>query len=273
MVGVVPFFVTGDLKSVQQQMYKDPKLAAFITKMQQEYPFTFSKDIKIATDDWPYLYQEKPGIPSLFFFLAVLMAIVLVRRAWRWDARNLAVRWHRSHWHFFFLGAGFLLLEVQNVSKAPVVLGNTWQVNAIIVSSVLVMALMANFLAHRFPNIKTELAYTGLFTITLALYFIDLSQFAFLPYGLKALIVGGLTTLPMLFSGVIFVRSFACAVRKDEALGANMIGSLAGALLQSVTFLTGIKALLLVVFVLYALSAVMLIQQDRGLVRSDNPAS
>jgi hypothetical protein len=67
-------------------------------------------------------------------------------------------------------------------------------------------------------------------------------------------VVGGLTTLPMLFSGIIFVRSFASAEGKDEALGANMVGSLVGALLQSITFIVGIKALLLIVAGLYLLS-------------------
>src|SRR5262249_26029966 len=42
--------------------------------------------------------------------------------------------------------------------------------------------------------------------------------------------------------------------RKDLALGANLIGALAGGLLQSVTFLTGIRALLLVVAGLYLLA-------------------
>jgi hypothetical protein len=50
------------------------------------------------------------------------------------------------------------------------------------------------------------------------------------------------------------VRSFAAAKDKSNALGANLIGSLAGALLQSITFITGIKALLLVVAGFYLLS-------------------
>jgi hypothetical protein len=58
----------------------------------------------------------------------------------------------------------------------------------------------------------------------------------------------------MLFSGIIFIRSFANAAEKDEALGANMVGSLMGALIQSITFVVGIKALLLIVAGLYSLS-------------------
>jgi len=58
----------------------------------------------------------------------------------------------------------------------------------------------------------------------------------------------------MLFSGIIFIRSFAIAKEKNNALGANLIGALVGALLQSITFMTGIKALLLVVAGFYLLS-------------------
>lgn len=147
-----------------------------------------------------------------------------------------------------------MLLEVQNISKASVALGNTWLINAVIVSGVLVMILLANLIAARFQGISLVTVYICLFTICLALYFIDIARFAFLSYGIKAVIVGSLTTLPMVFSGIVFIRSFANVSRKDEALGANFIGALVGALLQSITFVTGIKALLLIVLGLYFLA-------------------
>ena len=134
------------------------------------------------------------------------------------------------------------------------VLGNTWQVNAVIISSILAMALLANWIAYRFPKLPLTLVYFLLVGTCLALYFIDLARFGFLPYPLKATIVGVLTSLPMLFSGIVFVRSFAIAQDKSNALGANLIGALVGALLQSITFITGIKALLLVVAGFYLLS-------------------
>jgi len=43
-----------------------------------------------------------------------------------------------------FWARAFLLLEVQNISKAAVVLGNTWLVNAVVISGVLAMILLAN---------------------------------------------------------------------------------------------------------------------------------
>ena len=102
-----------------------------------------------------------------------------------------------------------------------------------------------------FPALPSGMAYAGLCGTCVALYFVDISRFAFLPYATKAVLVGSLTSLPMLFSGIVFIRSFTAVARKDWALGANLIGSLVGGLLQSVTFVTGIRALLLIVAGLY----------------------
>lgn len=247
-------FVTGNLDSARRQIAQNQRLGAYINQLQQGYPLSLSYTTKITTDDWPYIYLKSPVIPVLYYLLAGLMLLVLYRSSKKWQASDIIARWHRSHWHFFFLGAAFLLLEVQNISKASVVLGNTWETNAVIVSGVLVMALLANWIAYKFRSIQISAVYMALIAICLALYFVDLAQFAFLPYAAKVLVVGGLTTLPMLFSGIIFVRSFASAERKDEALGANIVGSLVGALIQSATFVVGVKALLLIVTGMYTLS-------------------
>jgi hypothetical protein len=180
-------------------------------------------------------------------------------------------RWQRADWHFFFLGAAFLLLEVQNISKASVVLGNTWWVNAVIISGILTMILLANLVASRFPRLPLALVYLALVGSCLALYFVDISQFAFLPYATKAVLVGTLTTVPMLFSGIVFIRSFVRVEQKDTALGANLIGALVGGLLQSVTFVIGIKALLLIVAGLYVLA--LLTRPRFGSPRSQADAS
>jgi hypothetical protein len=250
--GVV--LIAGDLDTVRNQIEQNPQLRSYITELQQADPISLPLTTKITTDDWPYIYLASPKIPVLFYLLIGLMLLLLFHSLKRWKVPNIRTQWGRSHWHFFFLGAAFLLLEVQNISKASVILGNTWQTNAAIVSGVLIMVLLANLVAKNFPNIKIEFVYVALISITISLYFFDLAQLASLPYGVKVLAVGCLTTLPMLFSGIIFIRSFASAERKDEALGANMVGSFVGALLQAITFLVGISALLLIVAGFYVLS-------------------
>jgi hypothetical protein len=97
----------------------------------------------------------------------------------------------------------------------------------------------------------------------LLLYSLDLFEFMYLPYAARAVVIGGLSALPILFSGIVFIRSFAESANKHQALGANLMGSLVGGLLQSITFVTGIKALLLMVAALYLVSALTLLQWNR----------
>ena len=247
-------FITGDLRNVQKQLRENSRLSAYIKHEQKAYPLQLTHQTKIITDDWPYLYLESPKIPLLYYLLIGLMIIIFARSYRKWQAHENISFINRASSHFFFLGAAFLLLEVQNISKAAVVLGNTWQVNVVIISSILGVALLANWIAYKFPRLPITPVYLLLIGSSLGLYFIDLAKFGVLPYFIKAAIVGSLTSLPMLFSGIVFVRSFAIARDKSNALGANLIGALIGALLQSITFITGIKALLLVVAGFYLLS-------------------
>ncbi len=253
--GGVLFVAGDDRAAVEARVAADPKLAALVTEWQARYPREAAPvPPRSTTDDWPYLYLEAPGVPVLYYLLAALLAALYAvgrRVLGKSGASAGAGDWGRAGWHFFFLGAGFMLLEVQNISKASVVLGNTWVVNAVIISCVMVMILLANLTAARFPKLPLGPVYALLVCSCVGLYFLDLSRFAFLPYTAKAAVTGLLTSLPMFFSGIVFVRSFAAAPRKDAALGANLIGALFGGLVQSVTFVTGIKALLLIVALLY----------------------
>lgn len=246
--------IAGNQEAARTQMERDPQLKWVIEEWQNRFPLAFTCSTCLATDDWPYMYLPSPGIPTLYYLLAGLLLILFVRSCRSWGVTGLFTRWESAHWHFFFLGAAFMLLEVQNISKAAVVLGSTWVVNAVIISGVLIMVLVANLIVSRFPRLPAGPVFGILWGICGILYFVDLASFAFLPYLTKALLVGGLATLPMLFSGIIFIRSFQVCRNKDQALGANLFGSLVGAILQSVTFITGIKSLLLVVAGLYGVA-------------------
>jgi hypothetical protein len=256
-------FVTGDDPAlIRKQIDGSDRLREVIGRWQQTDPVPLPGTTHIATDDWPYIYLEEPRIPPLFLLLALLMAGLFAWGCYRQGGGGrLLAGWDRSSWHFFFLGAAFLLLEVQNISKAAVVLGNTWGINAVIISAILGLILLANLIAAWRPQLHLLPVYLLLGATCLGLYLVDLSRFAFLPYATRCLVVGLLTSLPMLFSGIIFIRSFASVPGKDTALGANLLGALVGGLLQTITFLTGIKFLLLLVAGLY-LAAFLCRPQD-----------
>lgn len=245
-------FVAGDQAAIGAQVARNARLARLISNWQQANPLSISHATRVATDDWPYIYLEKPSIPTLYLLLAFLLAGLVAYGRHQLGTRAEGTRWKRADWHFLFMGVAFMLLETQNISKASVVLGNTWLVNAVIISAIMLMILLSNLVAFLFPRIPTTLVASGLIGTCVALYFIDLSSFAFLPFLTKAIVVGLLTTLPMLFSGLIFIDSFARTKHKDAALGANLMGALIGGALQSITYVIGIKALLLVVAALYA---------------------
>ena len=247
-------FVAGNSEMARQRITENAPLRSLIAGWQKMFPSQFTYSTPVTTDDWPYLYLHNRQIPLLYGLLALLMPGLFFYTKWRANLGPLVRGWKMVHWHFFFLGAGFLLLEVQNISKAAVVLGNTWWVNAVVISGILAMILLANWISLRFAVIPLSLVYVGLIGSCAILYFVDLSQFAFLPYFEKALVVGFLAGLPVMFSGVIFARSFSAVSRKDSALGSNLFGAMIGGLLQSLTFITGIKALLLVAAGLYGMA-------------------
>lgn len=244
-------FIVGDLEQVRRRIDADPALAAAIADWQKRFPLQLSGETIVATDDWPYIYLESNHVPPLYWLLGLTLLVLFQLANLLLGTRELLSNWRLRHVHFFFLGAAFMLLEVQNISKTAVVLGNTWDVNAVIIASIMVVILVANLLAALWPKLPLPLVYAGLIGSAVGLYLVDLAWFASLPYFIRAVVVGLLTNLPMLFSGVVFIRSFAGTEGKDSALGANLFGALVGGLLQSVTFVTGIKALLLIVAGLY----------------------
>ena len=52
--------------------------------------------------------------------------------------------------------------------------------------------------------------------------------------------------------GIIFIQSFSRAERPNVAFGSNLLGAGVGGLLESISFVTGIKALVVLVGLFYA---------------------
>jgi SAM-dependent methyltransferase len=206
-----------------------------------------------ATDNWPYLYLERPKIPTLHLvvILTILATVALTAR------RAFGLSASAMDWHFFALGAAFLLLQVQAVSRAMLLFGMTWVVNAIVISAVLVMILAANLIAARWPRLPRWPAIAGLALTITALAVVPLDWFNMLTGPAKLLAASAFLTGPILFAGLIFIRSFVACTDRARALGSNLIGALAGGLLEVLSFLTGIRALVLLVALFYLLAVTL----------------
>jgi len=116
------------------------------------------------------------------------------------------------------------------------------------------MILFANLVATRWPAIPLSVIVTGLALTVACLALIPLDWFNELSGTTKLVAASAFLTAPVFFAGLIFVQSFAACPDRSRALGSNLIGALVGGLLESLSFVTGMRALVLLVAVFYALA-------------------
>jgi hypothetical protein len=201
----------------------------------------------LTTDDWPYFYQHEPGLPAS----VILVSAVLALLGWRLTRATLSSG-RPIRWHFFWLGAGFLLLEVQIVSRTALLFGTTWVVNSIVIAALLALILAANAVVAARPALPASVAYAGLFVSIAVAYAVPIRALVVDPLMLRVLLAIAVLCLPVFFAGLVFIRSFAAERFGSEALGSNLLGALVGGLLESLSLWTGIRSLLVLAAILYA---------------------
>jgi spermidine synthase len=258
----VYFFVAGSPDRIQAALTADTALASFVDARQQ----VAMEPASLTTDDWPYLYQQHRGIPVIVWLLSLGLIAICALGVWRFKRSSAPFMWH-----FFFLGAAFMLMEVQIISKAALLFGTTWLVNSIIITALLTFILLANVVAQRVPNLPRAFAYLGLL-VTLGIgYFVPANALFLDSLVLRALAVAVVFCSPVFFAGLVFITSFREIGFRAEAFGANLLGSLVGGLLESLSYAVGIKALVLLAAMLY-LASMMTAKRAPALVPAVEPA-
>jgi hypothetical protein len=122
-------------------------------------------------------------------------------------------------WHFFYLRAAFMLLEVQVISKAALLFGTTWLVNSIVITMLLGFILLANLGISMFPKLPRGFAYIGLFGTLLLGYVIPTNKLFYH----SALLRGGAATA--LLCAPVFLRvSYLSQASRRSASGQRRSG-------------------------------------------------
>ncbi len=239
-------------------------------------------DLRVATDDWPFLYLRRPMIPDLSLRGAAVMAgVALLLLLWfvpprqsigssgRFgETRGVLRFWTTRRWvrsgsrlfdgRMFFLGAGFMLIETKAVVHLALLFGSTWVVNSVVFFAVLVMILLANlFVLARRPQ-KLWPFYVGLFIALVMNIVIPLNSFLGLLAWLRIASSCLLVFAPILFAAVIFAISFGRTAEAHRAFGFNIAGAVLGGLAEYSSMLLGFQYLLLVAIAFYVLSAMFL---------------
>ena len=242
-------FAISSSGQVDTSLAADPRLAQFVAAERPE--FLALPEVAVTTDDWPYLYHQGHWIPGIFYLLSALVILLAA-------VFYLQIPEARSRvpsLFFFSMGAGFLLLETQVVSRLALYFGTTWQVNGIVIAAILSALLIANFVIEKQPRAWPRVwTLTGILAGIACAYFVPFSR---IPG--SAALVGCLAAIvfaiPIFFAGLLFASEFRSVDSPAAALGANMLGAVVGGLLENLSLITGMKALLVLAAMLYALAA------------------
>jgi hypothetical protein len=208
--------------------------------------------VPLATDDWPYLYLEGRGIPTPYW--VVLLVVVAI--AWV-STRKVFPEARRIDWHFFVLGGAFMLIEFKSITELALLFGSTWIVNAVAVSAVLVMVLLANLLVAFVKRLDVRVLYALLFAFLIVDFALPLDLL--LPQGgpVRLVIASFLMGVPLFFASAIFSNSLKHAKDVTTSFGSNFLGSAVGGMLEYASLAFGIGSLYLFGMVLYVLAWVI----------------
>jgi len=216
------------------------------TELTRWEPNTQYNDIPISTDDWPYLYLRSRKIPAAYWQAIGLILVLSLTVITRSFPRAL-----KPNWHFWLLGAAFLLIEFKSITELALLFGTTWLVNALAISGVLSMALGANLFVLSQKRINMSISYVCLFASLLFTYFFPLDSLNAIPPAPRAIASATLLSLPLFFAGVIFSEALRRAKETAQPLASNLSGAVVGGMLEYGSILWGIKSLYLIAAVVY----------------------
>ena len=175
--------------------------------------------VPLCLDDWPFIYQKKHELSSAYgimLSLLLLIAGTLTIARFRLQPKSFV-----QYSQFFFLGAGFLLLETRAMLAIAVLFGSTWLVNSIVIFLILLMALAANWIVERHRKIDIKIAYGALFVGLLLLYFVPLSTVVGADVFTRAVAASILLGIPFSCAGLVFSSAYAKIAEPEKARGST----------------------------------------------------
>jgi Spermine/spermidine synthase domain len=204
-----------------------------------------------ATDDWPFQYLRTPFIADYYLValaIVLLGALVAVAAA----ARVTGTTIRRFSPHFFVLGTAFLLLTTRSVVSFSLLFGTTWFVNALTFFAILASVLLAIFVNSRWPIRRPTPFYLLLFVSIVIAYLLPPESLLFDPIWLRYIVAAAVAFAPVFFANLVFSYSFRDTATADMAFASNLLGAMVGGALEYLALITGYRALLIVVALLYA---------------------
>ena len=216
----------------------------------QPYP-----ESAVPTDDWPFFYMVERAYP--FTYMIALGMILLLSYFFVRKTIGFSDPIDRNYLPFFFLGAGFMLVETKAITELGLHLGGTWLVIAAAIMLVLIMAFLANLIVTRTARRLAGPAYLGLFVSLLVGYGLAIShgQWMFGPPVVQLMLSCFVLTIPLFFAGIIFSSVIGEAkINISTAFSYNLMGALFGGVMEYNSMYFGFAFLYLLALGFYSLA-------------------
>jgi SAM-dependent methyltransferase len=202
--------------------------------------------IDVSTDDWPFFYMPRRVYPVSYLVMAgLVLALSLLI-----FSRFLDGRPQFGTAPFFFLGAGFMLIETKAITELGLVFGNSSQVIGIVIIAILVMAFLANFVVRRYTIERSSIAYLLLlFSLAIGWWIAHTGGLPSAWHGRIGLAV--VLTSPMFFSGILFSTLLRSRGAISGMMAMNLLGAMCGGLLEYNSMYFGFRFLYILAAGLY----------------------
>ena len=202
-----------------------------------------------VSDDHPFLYLRTPSIPQLYLvaIAAILLTSLIAIRAAAGPLVQML-----GYLDLFFMGAAFLLLETKNVVQFALLFGTTWFVNALVFFGILLSVYAAVEISRRVRFRHTAQLYAALFASLVLAWLVQPDSLLTLNVPLRFGAAVALAFTPILLANLIFADRFRAAGSSTIAFGANLLGAMAGGVLEYSSLVVGYQDLLPLVALLYA---------------------
>jgi hypothetical protein len=216
----------------------------------------------ISTDDWPFFYMPQRVYP-LSYLWAVGLVLAL---SWLLYSGFIGARPRRDGLPFFFLGGGFMLVETKGITELGLAFGNTWQVIGIVIGAILVMAWLGNWIVQRRPIRRPWVPWLLLLiSVGVGLVFVRTGGVESTAAGRWTAVL--LLTCPLFFSGLVFSTLLSRAAEASSALGMNLLGAMAGGVLEYNSMYFGFQSLYWLAAALYATGLILFLAAERAPLR------
>ncbi|MGA8541195.1 MAG: hypothetical protein WB566_16960 [Terriglobales bacterium] len=205
----------------------------------------------VSTDDWPFFYMPRRVYPVSYLIMAgLVLALSLFM-----FSRFLDGTPQFGSAPFFFLGAGFMLIETKAITELGLLFGNSWQVIGIAIIAILVMAFLANWVVMRYTVQRSSVTYL------LLLFSLAVGWWIAHTGGLPSTWLGriGLAivlTCPMFFSGILFSTWLRSRGAISGVMAVNLLGAMCGGQLEYNSMYFGFQFLYILAAGLYVAAIV-----------------